>query len=77
MLPSVGPGAVGEHVADGITFDGIAIISGQQITQGTIIGIVDSALYGTQRAGVVGMFLFAQDINGCLIAFMVNWLIPS
>ena len=44
-LLNVDIGAVEQPVASGVTGNGLAIVACQQITQGTIIGIVDSALY--------------------------------
>ena len=66
MLPGVGPGAVGQHVANGIAGNGLAVVAGQQIAPSTIIGIVDSSLHRTQRAGGMPIFLVDGDI-ACII----------
>lgn len=66
MLPGIGPCAVGQHIANGVTGNGLAVVAGQQITPGTIIGIVDSALHRTQRTGGVGILLAAGDV-ACVV----------
>lgn len=67
MLPVVGPGSVRQHIANGVAGNGLAIIAGQQIAPcGITIGVVDGALHRPQRAGGVGIFLFAQDV-ACII----------
>lgn len=49
MLPGICPGAVRQHVANGITGNGLAVVASQQITPcGITIGVVDGALCKTK-----------------------------
>ena len=66
MLPGIGPGAVRQHVANGITGNGLAVVPGQQIAPSAIIGIVDSALHRTQCAGGIGILLPTGDVT-CVV----------
>lgn len=67
-LPNVDLRAVGQHIANDVTGDGLAIIAGQQIAPGRIVeGIIDCTLHRTQCAGGVGIFLFARNIASVII----------
>lgn len=69
MLPGVGPGAVGEHIANGIAGDGLTVVTRQQIAPGGVaIAVVNGALYGTQSARCVGILLAAGDIAPVVIS---------
>ena len=57
--PNVDLGAIRQYIANGVTGNGLAIIAGQQITPGTIIGIVDRALHSAQCTNIIGIPLAA------------------
>ena len=63
MLPGIAPGAVGEHIADGVAGDGLAVVAGEQILPAAVpIGIADRTQTGAQGAGGVCVLLPAGDI---------------
>ena len=66
MLPGVGPGSVRQHIANGVTFNGIAIISGQQIAPCGVIGISDRIDDSTQSSGGIRILCAAGDI-ACVV----------
>ena len=51
LFPGVGPGAVCERIANGIVGDGIAVVLGQLILPGGIVGVSDGLQHGANGAG--------------------------
>ena len=69
MLPGVGPGAVGEHIANGIAGDGLTVVTRQQIAPGGVaIGIGNRINNRAKRSSGVGILLAAGDIAPVVIS---------
>lgn len=63
MLPDVGPGAVGEHIANGIAGNRLAVVACQQVAPGGIaIGIGNRINNRAKRSDGVGILLAAGDV---------------
>ena len=67
LFPGVGPGAVGERIADGIIGDGGAVVLGQLILPGGIVGVSDGLQHGANGAGGVGVALLVEDIAATVV----------
>lgn len=71
MLPSVDPGTVEQHIVTDIVGNSLAIVAGQQITQGWITaGAVADTLLRNKRTDIIGRLLEAGAIPYFTIANM-------
>lgn len=67
MLPSIRPRAVTERIADLVIGDGLAVISGQQVTPaGIAISIGDGIQHRTQRSDGVSVLLTTGNV-ACIV----------
>ena len=67
LFPGVGPGAVSEGITDGIVGDGGAVVLGQLILPGGIVGVSDGLQHGANGAGGVGVALLVEDIAATVV----------
>ena len=67
LFPGVGPGAVGERIANGIAGDGGTVVLGQLILPGGIVGVSDGLLYSANSASGVGIALLVEDIAATVV----------
>lgn len=65
-LPNVDLGAVKQHITNGITGNGLAIIAGQQIAPCGVIGIGDRNDDSAQSSGGIRILCAAGDI-ACVV----------
>ena len=71
VFPGIGPGAVGQHVANGVTGNGLTIVTGQQIALGWITaGAVADTLLRNKHTDIIGRLLEAGAIPYFTIANM-------
>ena len=66
--PGVGGAVVGEHVADAVVGDGLAVVLGQQVRPAAVavgVGLVLQNL--AQGTGCIGVPLYRQDVPGLAI----------
>ena len=67
-LPGVGGAVVGEHVADAVVGDGLAVVLGQQIRPVAVaIGVCLGLQNLAQGAGCIGVSLYRQDVPGLAV----------
>ena len=68
VLPGVGPGAVGERIANSVVGDRDAVVGGELVLP---VGIAVGVRHGFQRsahsAGGVGVALLAQDVTAPVV----------
>ena len=68
VLPGVGTQTVGEHIADSVVGDGIAIVACQQCPPGLALVGIDHRVGGrSQLTGSIGIFIPAFDITATVI----------
>ena len=68
MLPGIGPGAVGEHIADGIAGYGAAVVPGEQVAPfGIPVGVADSLHRGTEGAVRIGVLGAGGDVAAVVV----------
>ena len=66
--PGVGGAVVGEHVADAVVGDGLAVVLGQQIGPAAVaIGVCLGLQNVAQGAGCIGVPLDRQDVPGLAV----------
>ena len=66
--PGVGGAVVGEHVADAVVGDGLAVVLGQQIGPAAVaIGVCLGLQNVAQGAGCIGVPLYRQNVPGLAI----------
>lgn len=69
MLPSVAPGAVIEQIANGIVFQGLAVVGGEQIAPLAVtVGIGDGTLKTTQATCYIRKLHALYNI-ACIVIF--------
>ena len=68
-LPGIGPGAIGEHIANCITGNRVAVVGGQQIAPFAVtVGIGCRVSWRANCSGGIGIFLPAYDVAGVIIS---------
>ena len=66
--PGVGGAVVGEHVADAVVGDGLAVVLGQQVRPAAVAVGVGLVLQNVaQGAGCIGVPLDRQDVSGLAV----------
>ena len=66
--PGVGGAVVGEHVADAVVGDGLAVVLGQQIGPAAVtIGVGLGLQNLAQGAGCIGVPLYRQNVPGLAV----------
>ena len=73
VLPGVGPGAVGERIANGVVGNGRAVIGGELVLPVAVaVGVVHRLEGGAHSAGGVGVAGLAQDVAAAIVFVLVG-----